>query len=199
MGTLSQLRVTQTHAPTKLVVIPAGWFWMGSESGQDNERPVHRVWVEVFQLSDCQVTNAEYAEFLGATGTQAPPSWGDPNFNHPQQPVVGVSWFEAARYCEWLREMSGKPFRLPSEAEWERAARGGLEGRLFPWGNDTPESLQGYSDRWKSGPEPVAHSTANGFGLYDVCENVHEWCSDWYQADYYSIAPARNPRGPQQG
>ena len=199
MGTLPQPRVTQTRASTKLAVIPAGWFCMGSESGQDNERPVHRVWVDTFELGDCQVTNAEYAEFLKATGTQAPPFWGEPNFNHPQQPVVGISWFEAVRYCDWLRDVSDKPIRLPSEAEWERAARGGAEGRLFPWGNDPPESLPNYASRWKSGPEPVAHSPANEYRLYDICENVHEWCSDWYQADYYSVSPARNPRGPQQG
>jgi len=172
---------------------------MGSDSGQDNERPVHRVWVDAFQLGDCQVTNVEYAEFLSATGTQAPPFWSDPNLSHLLQPVVGISWFEAIHYCDWLREVTGKPVRLPSEAEWERAARGGVEGKLFPWGNDPPESLPGYASRWRDGPEPVAQSPANGFGLYDICANVHEWCSDWYQAGYYAVSPARNPRGPQQG
>ncbi|MGA8151780.1 MAG: SUMF1/EgtB/PvdO family nonheme iron enzyme [Terriglobales bacterium] len=182
-----------------LVCIPAGWFLMGSESGQDNERPPHRVWVDAFQCAVCPVTNAEYAEFLRVTGTHAPPLYGDPNFNHPEQPVVAISWFEAARYCEWLREVSGKPFRLPTEAEWERAARGGAEGKLFPWGNDPPESLPDYDLRWKNGPEPVRRFAANGFGLYDICENVHEWCSDWYRADYYALSPERNPRGPEQG
>ena len=172
---------------------------MGSDSGQDNERPVHRVWVDAFQLGDCQVTNVEYAEFLSATGTQAPPFWSDPNLSHLLQPVVGISWFEAIHYCDWLREVTGKPVRLPSEAEWERAARGGVEGKLFPLGNDPPESLPGYASRWRDGPEPVAQSPANGFGLYDICANVHEWCSDWYQAGYYAVSPARNPRGPQQG
>ena len=120
---------------------------MGSEIGQDNERPVHRVWVDAFELAACQVSNAEYALFLQATGNPPPPFWNDPNFNQPQQPVVAVSWFEAVRYGEWLGAISRQRLRLPSEAEWERAARGGAEGRLFPWGNDPPESLPGYGKR----------------------------------------------------
>jgi formylglycine-generating enzyme len=199
MVTLPQPSLSQSYDPAKLVLVPAGWFLMGSESGQDNERPVHRVWVDAFQLAACQVTNSEYAGFLHATGTQAPPLWSDPNFNHPEQPVVAVSWFDAVRYCECLSDISGQPFRFPSEAEWERAARGGAEGKLFPWGDDPPESLPDYGQRWKTGPEPVARSAANGFGLYDICANVHEWCSDWYQADYYAVSPERNPRGPEQG
>ncbi len=85
-----------------LVAIPAAWFLMGSNSGQDCERPIHRVWVDAFLLAATQVTNAEYASFLTATGAAPPPFWQDPNFNHPEQPVAGVSWHEAARYCEWL-------------------------------------------------------------------------------------------------
>jgi formylglycine-generating enzyme len=182
-----------------LVYIPAGRFLIGSEDGQDNERPVHRVWVDEFMLAACQVTNAEYAHFLDATGTEAPRFWHDPNFNHPQQPVVAVSWFEAVNYCEWLGHVTGRHFRLPTEAEWERAARGGIENKLFPWGDAPPESLPDYERRWKNGPEPVTRYAPNPFGLYDICENVHEWCSDWYQADYYSISPERNPPGPETG
>jgi sulfatase modifying factor 1 len=182
-----------------LVVIPAGWFGMGSEAGQENERPVHAVWVDAFHLAACQVANGEYAPFLHATGSNAPPLWDDPSFNHPEQPVVAVSWFEAVKYCEWLTGMSGRSYRLPTEAEWERAARGGVEGKLFPWGDDPPESLPNYSGRWKTGPELVARCTPNPFGLYDVCQNVHEWCSDWYRPDYYATSPERNPRGPETG
>jgi formylglycine-generating enzyme len=183
----------------KLVLIPAGWFGMGSEAGQENERPVHRVWVDAFYLATCQVTNAEYGRFLRATGSHAPPLWGDPNFNHPEQPVVAVSWFEAVEYCEWLIELNGRKYRLPTEAEWERAARGGVEGRLFPWGDDPPESLPNYGERWKAGPEPVGRSMPNAFGLHDICQNVHEWCSDWYGHDYYVVSTERNPRGPDSG
>ena len=181
------------------MVIPAGWFCMGSEAGQENERPVHRVWIDAFYLGACQVTNAEYARFLRVTRGPAPPLWDDPNFNHPEQPVVAVSWFDAVRYCEWLSGTTGRDYRLPTEAEWERAARGGVEGKLYPWGDDPPQSLPDYAKRWKTGPEAVARSAPNGFGLYDICQNVHEWCSDWYQPDYYAASPERNPRGPEIG
>jgi sulfatase modifying factor 1 len=182
-----------------LVRIPEGWFWMGSDAGQDNELPVHRVWVDAFLLACHQVRNSDYSQFLQATKDTSPPFWQDPNFNHPEQPVVGVSWYDAARYCDWLSKSSGRRFRLPTEAEWERAARGGEENKLYPWGDPSPLSLPDYEKRWKTGPEPVAQYTPNAFGLYDVCENVHEWCSDWYQADYYIASPERNPTGPNQG
>lgn len=182
-----------------LVHIPAGWFFMGCDAGQDNEKPVHRVWVDEFQLAACQVANAEYARFLRDTGSLRPPFWTDPNFNHPGQPVVGVSWPEAVRYCEWLSSRTGRQFRLPTEAEWERAARGGRDGALFPWGGEPPELLPGYSGRWKTGPEPVGRGEPNGFGLYNMCDNVHEWCSDWFSPDYYPVSPERNPRGPESG
>ena len=99
---------------------------MGCHSGQDNERPVHRVWVDDFLLAACQVTNADYARFLRDTRSLPPPFWNDPNFNNPEQPVVAVSWFEAVRYCEWLSAQTGRHFRLPTEAEWERAARSSI-------------------------------------------------------------------------
>jgi formylglycine-generating enzyme len=182
-----------------LVTIPSGWFLMGSEVGQDNERPVHRVWVDAVHLAACQVTNTEYAKFLRATGKLPPPFWEDPNFNDPQQPVVGVSWVEARDYCDWLAALTERPYRLPSEAEWERAARGGVDGTLFPWGDTPPESLRNYAARWKTGPEPVGLSESNAFGLFDICANVHEWCSDWYDANYYAVSPERNPRGPETG
>jgi sulfatase modifying factor 1 len=119
-----------------LIQIPAAWVLMGSHAGQDCERPIHRVWIDAFQLAATQVTNAEYARFLTATGNPRPPCWNDPNFNHPQQPVTAVSWFEAVRYCEWLHSQTARPYRLPTEAEWELAARGGLEQNNYPWGDD---------------------------------------------------------------
>ena len=182
-----------------LLRIPAGWFLMGSETGQDNEKPVHRVWVDEFFLARCQVTNAEYAHFLRVTGWAAPPFWNRSEFSGPRQPVVGASWFDAVRYCKWLSEQTGRRYRLPSEAEWERAARGGKEGAAYPWGDTPPQSLPGYGSRWQSGPEPVGDSETNGFGLCNMCDNVHEWCSDWYDAAYYAISPERNPCGPGVG
>ncbi len=198
MSSIPQFR-SQAPMEPALVPIPAGYFHMGSEIGQDNESPVHGVWIDAFLLAACQVTNADYACFLRATAVLPPPLWTDANFNHPEQPVVAVSWFEAVKYCEWLSATSGRNYRLPTEAEWERAARGGLDGKLFPWGNDPPQSLPDYAERWQSGPEPVARYAPNAYGLYDICDNVHEWCSDWFAAVYYSASPDRNPRGPETG
>ena len=178
--------------PMELVRIDAGWFTMGSDDGPENERPAHRVWVDAFELAPCQVTNSEYAKFLEGGGGDPPPS----SFHDPRQPVVAVSWLDAVRYCEWLRVVTGRSFRLPTEAEWERAARGGVEGRRYPWGD---EPRPGDATRWLTGPEPVGLGAPNAFGLHDLCENVHEWCSDWYAAGFYAASPERNPRGPESG
>lgn len=182
-----------------VVHIPEGWFLMGSDAGQDVERPLHRVWVDAFLMAETQVTVAEYRRFLQATATPPPPFWSDPTFNDPQQPVVAVSWFEAVAYCEWLTSTTGDRYRLPTEAEWERAARGGLEGMLFPWGNDSPLARPRYAEQWKLGPEPVRQSEPNRYGLFEMCENVHEWCADWFQPNYYAASPDRNPHGPSTG
>ena len=181
------------------VAIPEGWFVMGSAAGQEVERPVHRVWVDAFAMAATQVTNEEYSQFLSATGREYPSFWNDPNFSDPRQPVVCVSWFDAVAYCEWLSQKTGDRYRLPNEAEWERAARGGVDGRLFPWGDEPPMSRSRYGERWKNGPEPVGQSEPNAYGLYEMCENVHEWCSDWFAPDYYANSPDRNPRGPGKG
>jgi len=182
-----------------MIEIHAGWFWMGSDGGQDVEQPAHRVCVDSFALAETQVTVAEYRRFLDATGRPAPPTWNDSNFNRPEQPVTAVSWFEASSYCEWLSAITAFDYRLPSEAEWERAARGGIEGKLFPWGDDPPQARPSYESLWQRGPEPVRRSEPNAYGLYEMCENVHEWCSDWFQADYYAHSPERNPQGPASG
>jgi formylglycine-generating enzyme len=182
-----------------LVSIPAAWFLMGSTSGQDCERPVHRVWIDALLLAATQVTNAEYERFVNATGCEPPPFWRDSSLNHPQQPVTGVSWFDADRYCQWLASETSRHYRVPTEAEWERAARGDLEQKDFPWGDAPPQSLPDYATRWQTGPEPVARYAPNTFGLYNICDNVHEWCGDWYHPNYYETSPGRNPRGPQQG
>lgn len=183
-------------------VIPSGEFIMGSQPGPDNERPVHGVWVDAFEIAIYQVRNRDFAVFLEATNHPAPPQWNLPEFDHPQQPVVAVSWFEAAKYCDWLSGLTGRRYRLPTEAEWERAARGGLPGMLYPWGDHPPEGRPEYPRRWGGevfGPRPVGQGEANPFGIFDLCENVHEWCSDWFQDNYYAVSPARNPRGPERG
>jgi formylglycine-generating enzyme required for sulfatase activity len=188
-----------TTAAPATIRIPEGWFWMGSDHGLDCERPRHRVWVDAFELSPLQVTNRDYAEFLQATGSAEPPLFHHPDFSHPDQPVVAVSWFDAVAYCDWLKTTSGRPFRLPTEAEWERAARGGVEDKAYPWGDEAPQLRPGYADKWQRGPEPVGRSLPNAYGLYEMCENVHEWCSDWYDASYYLYSPERSPAGPDHG
>ncbi len=203
----------------EMVRIPEGWFWMGCETGRDDEKPVHRVWVDAFALAATQVTNAEYACLLAAVklATEAKGTPGlkplrntireeerkplsyDANFNHPKMPVVAVSWHEASAYCAWLSQATGKHYRLPTETEWERAARGGAEALLYPWGNAAPETLPDYAKRWRLGPEPVGLYPPNAYGLYNMGDNVHEWCADWYDDAYYRQSPDRNPQGPKGG
>lgn len=182
------------------VVIPAGAFLMGGEDGMDNEKPAHRVYVDAFALGKFPVTNREYHNYVAAAGASPPPFWKDPMFADPDKPVVGVSWHEAAGYCAWLGAASGLSFRLPTEAEWERAARGGFEGRKYPWGDQLPEesSCPGV-DTLNGGPPHVGLYEPNGFELYDMCASVHEWCSDFYAADYYQSSPKRNPIGAPSG
>ncbi len=182
-----------------MVRIPAGWFTMGCDTGRDDECPAHRVWVDAFDFAVCQVTRAEYALFLTAARHPRPPQWDDPNFSDLQQPVVAPSWFDAAAYCEWLSRATGRCYRLPTEAEWERAARGGIEGLLYTWGDAPPDSLPSYAGRWKTGPERVGTGEPNPYGLFNMGDNVHEWCANWYDARCYEAAPERNPQGPPTG
>lgn len=195
-------RASGKNPEPECVLIPAGYFLMGCEEGQDEEKPVHRVSVDAFEMAVCQVRNCDFALFIEATGHPAPPFLNDPDFSHPDHPVVAVNWLEAVKYCEWLTSLTGRRYRLPTEAEWERAARGGLEGCLYPWGNESPSSRPEYLRRWGSevrGPLPVGEGTRNAFGLCDIGENVHEWCADWFDRNYYAVSPARNPRGPASG
>jgi formylglycine-generating enzyme len=183
----------------EMIIIPAGDFLMGCESGAENERPVHRVWVDSFALGRNAVTNRLYRAFLEERRLQAPPGQDEDRFNHPDHPVTSISWFDATGYCAWLRDCTGKPFRLPTEAEWERAARGGLEARCYTWGDDPPQLQPRYKELWRTGPERIGQRPPNGFGLYDISENIHEWCADWFDANYYDVSPLRNPQGPKTG
>jgi len=182
-----------------LISLPGGEFWMGQEDGRDEERPVHRVRVFPFELGQIQVTNAQYDHFCRATGRPPLKFRNNQHFDMPEQPIVGPGWFDAVAYCEWLTRVTGRHYRLPTEAEWEWAARGGLEARLYPWGDEPVDSRENYGTRWRTGPEPVATSAPNGYGLFDMCENVHEWCSDWYARDYYANSPIDDPRGIDSG
>jgi sulfatase modifying factor 1 len=183
-----------------LALIPAGAFLMGSEEGQEDERPVHEVWVDAFAIGIYPVTNREYACFVRATGWHAPKTWDDPRFNHPQQPVVAVSWFDAVAYCDWLSAVCGQVYRLPTEAEWEKAARGGVAGARYPWGDEWPQWMNPYGrGEALEQPDRVGQDPPNGYGVHNMGDLVHVWCSDWYAADYYRRSPSRNPPGPAAG
>lgn len=184
----------------ELVLIPAGSFLMGSDQGQENEQPVHRVWIDAFAIGKFPVTNQEYNIYVEDKASPAPPFWTGPMFAHPEKPAVGVTWDDATAYCRWLSERLGQAFRLPTEAEWERAARGKREGALYPWGDEPPwERPYSGIDSETGGPQHVGVGEPNGFGLYDMSEGVHEWCSDYFDYHYYRYAPEKNPQGPASG
>jgi formylglycine-generating enzyme required for sulfatase activity len=169
---------------------------MGEVTGRPDERPAHRVWVSAFRMALLPVTNREYRAFLAATEHEPPRFWDDERFNAPNQPVVGVSWSDAVAYCDWLSGLTGRGYRLPTEAEREKAARGGCEGALFPWGDDPGEARGRFA---QDAPREAGRSSPNGYGLYDIAYNVHEWCSDWYSPTYYRESPERDPQGPPSG
>jgi formylglycine-generating enzyme required for sulfatase activity len=188
--------VTSAKVPATIDV-PGGSFVMGSATGRPDESPPHTVTVDGFRLGRTPVTNAEYAPCVGARRVPEPPWWRAAAFAAPDQPVVGVTWFEACEYVRWLAEEAGGRWRLPTEAEWERAARGGLAGAATSWGAALP-SLE-VPDGPLAGPWAAGRGSPNGFGLLDMGTIVHEWCLDWYDAGYYASSPAVAPRGPEDG
>jgi sulfatase modifying factor 1 len=180
------------------VTIEGGSFVMGSDRGQEDEGPPHVVHVDTFELGVFPITRKEYESFVRATRHELPRDWGDPAFAKPGLPVVGVSWNDAAAYCAWRSGEEGRVVRLPTEAEWEFAARGGQDGQ-FPWGDAIPAWIPKAGRGPLEGPWPVTAGEPNGFGLYGIAANVHEWCADWHDKDYYRVSPQRNPAGPDRG
>ena len=178
--------------------IPAGVFLMGSDTGQEDERPVHRVHVDAFQLSIFPVTRGEYAAFIADTAHARPRDWYSDAFRADDRPVVGVSWHDAMAYCAW-RTRNGHHERLPTEAEWERAARGGIDGVQYPWGDEIPPWIPEEGRGPLAGPWPVTLGIPNAFGVMGIAANIHEWCADWHDRDYYAQSPASNPAGPPSG
>jgi formylglycine-generating enzyme required for sulfatase activity len=180
-----------------MVAIESGRFLMGSHTGQDDERPVHEVAISAFKLAAYPVTQEEYAQFLAATGHPNPRDWPG-RLTEADLPVTGVSWLDAVAYCEW-KTANGEPRRLPTEAEWECAARGGLVGEQYPWGDDIPAWVPNGGKGPLAGPWPVTLGEPNGFGLFGIGANIHEWCADWHAAGYYAESPLVDPMGPPTG
>jgi sulfatase modifying factor 1 len=190
-----------------MVFIPGGEFLRGRSHAlpDDNlkwfptlmkdDRPVRAIYIDPFYLDEHEVTNDQYAEFVKATNHRPPYNW--PKGQVPQGqgkfPVVDVSWDDAAAYARW----AGK--RLPTEAEWERACRGLDTGKKYPWGDREPVKTDARYNAPEEGPAAVCQFARNYFGLCDMAGNVWEWCSDWYDKDYYRSAPGRNPLGPAAG
>jgi formylglycine-generating enzyme required for sulfatase activity len=177
------------------VQIPAGVFAMGSAEGQEDEAPVHDVHVDAFDLAVYPITRAEYRGFLEATAHEAPREWLTAPLGGDDRPAVGMSWHDAVAYCAWI----GGGARLPTEAEWERAARGGREHERFPWGDEIPAWIPAGGRGPLAGPWPVTLGPPNGFGVCGIAANVHEWCADWHDRQYYAVSPSRNPTGPPNG
>jgi formylglycine-generating enzyme required for sulfatase activity len=205
--------------------------------GDSDERPVHEVCVGDFYLGKYEVTVGQFRQFVSATGyrTEAERegwayaltdrgwakvkdrNWKNPGFSQTDQhPVVCVSWNDAQAFLDWLKQKMGKSFRLPTEAEWEYAARSGGKNCKYSWGNGSPsdnigdESIkraypklvqkywEGYDDTFVF-TAPVGSFSPNELGLYDMGGNVAEWCQDWYAKDYYTSSPKNNPAGPDSG
>ena len=203
----------QTIAPTPhveligkdgapMVQVPAGEFTMGSDKGDEDEAPTHRVALHAFYIDKFEVTNGRFAKYVEAI--QSEPPWGfadkETPITHAERPVRWVNWMDAMGYCLWI----GK--RLPTEAEWEKAARG-TDERMYPWGNDPPTPVHAVYGLKEGGAESVSvigshHMGQSPYGVQDLAGNLYEWVMDWYDADYYSNfinSPAINPRGPSEG
>ncbi len=185
-------------APPDWIDLPGGSFWMGG-GPRDNENPRHRVTVSAFRLARTPVIRGEYQLFLDATGHEPPEFWDEAAFAGARMPAAGPSWDDADCYCRWVGDRLGETVTLPTEAQWEYAARAGRDV-LYPWGDEPPESLPDYARRWLEGPEPVdAYPSLQPLGFLGLGENVHEWCSDWYDAGYYAASPEVDPQGPPSG
>lgn len=188
----------------QMVLIPGGEFTMGREIPKPKKEekkkytnnPAHKVFVEKFYIDKYEVTNYQYYLFCKETNRKLPIFWGMNEFhcglNFPNHPVVGVSHHDAKAYAKW------RGVRLPTEAEWEFAARGGLINNKYPNGNELDKKSFNYGKNEK-GTTAVGSYPANGYGLFDMIGNVREWVKDYYQTDYYKNSPYKNPQGPEVG
>jgi formylglycine-generating enzyme required for sulfatase activity len=202
----------------KLIKIPAGKFIMGSppeEEGRfESEGPVHQVYLDEYYIAEKEVTVGHWKKF--AKETSSPwDKWvlletyalGD------AYPILFVTWDDAKAFCTWLSGKEGKTYRLPTEAEWEKAARGGMQGKKYPWGDALPDGTQcNFADKNTEFPwsdknsddgyaftAPVGSFPPNAYGLYDMAGNAWEWCEDWFEWNYYQYSPKKNPKGSDSG
>ena len=203
--------LSNVFAEPELCLIPAGTFTMGSDSDLPNEAPAHEIYLDAYYIGKTEVTNAEYYRFWlehgGVDSEHTPISYGDefgiwPDIakTKPNHPVIGVSWHSAAAYAAW------RGMRLPTEAEWEKAARG-TKTRRWPWGNTFQQRINGTTTHANVHDASGAHlrpvgsypSGASPYGAHDMAGNVWEWVNDWYSETYYYHSPDRNPKGPSVG
>jgi formylglycine-generating enzyme required for sulfatase activity len=181
------------------VDIPAGQFSMGDNfnEGWIDEQPVHSVYLDAYKISRYEITFDQYDIFCEDTGRNKPDDYG---WGREGRPVVDVTWDDAVAFCGWLAHKTGKNIHLPSEAQWEKAARGTGQVK-YPWGNTPPSCDRINYDRCRGRTMPVGSfpSSASPYEVHDMAGNVWEWCSDWYDVSYYSGSPANNPPGPAGG
>ena len=178
-----------------LIRIPAGEFLMGSDAYPD-EKPQHKVTLDEYWLGKYPVTNTQYGVYAQASGL----AWSMPS-GKEQHPVVNVSWEDAAAFCAWATRSTGRQVKLPTEAQWEKAARG-ADGRKYPWGNEAPDKTRCNFNGEVGGTTPVGKYSPKGdspYGAADMAGNVWEWVADWYDRSYYAKSPASNPQGPASG
>ncbi len=188
-----------TAVPDDMVLINAGGFTRGVDNTKgenfSDEAPAKMIYISSYYLDKYEVSNAKYTEFIIATDHPAPAYWDHRKLNQPNQPVTGVNWFDANTYCHWANK------RLPSEAEWEKAARGPA-GSIYPWGNKLEYSKANFA-KGKSGQKYITDSVdahddgVSYYGVYNMAGNVFEWVQDWYSSNYYSTDETRNPIGPK--
>jgi len=173
-----------------MAFIPAGWFTMGEDDGRTSNQPQHLVYLDDYCIDLLEVTRQAFINFLDESGYQAS-GWLSPDtVLHPDLPATGVLWEDAHAYCQWVG------LRLPTEAEWEKAARG-TDGRRYPWGNDWDMHKANTAESGVGGPVPVGSFSlgASPYGLLDMCGNAAEWVSDYFDPAYYSASPDHNPTG----
>lgn len=179
--------------------IPAGEFLMGDNfsDGWIDEQPVHTVYLDAFKMSKYEITFEQYDIFCDETGRRKP---DDKGWSRGNRPVINVTWDDANAFCDWLSRKTGKNILIPTEAQWEKAARG-TDQRKYPWGNNEPNCAGTNYDECRNRTMPVGSYPfdVSFYGVDDMAGNVKEWCSDWYDGSYYSVSPLNNPTGPDTG